>query len=234
MNAPPLSNRPDPAAKTATEQPSVRRPVRHRLLNQARAEETRTAILHHARQAFAGQGFDGTNVRDIAQAAGITHSMVRYHFGTKDQLWREAVREMFALIRAEVHAPVNQDIAEGLSDREVFVSLVDRYVRYCARHPEHARITIMETIRGGERLRWMVDEFVRSEHSQVLPLVKRMMDDGAIARVPIQSFMYGMVGMIQVPFILAEEARIAANYDFMTETAIRKHSDAVIKLLVLE
>ena len=67
---------------------------RHRKLSQVRAEETREAILQKAREAFAEHGFAGASIRDIAVEAGTTHSMIRYHFGTKDQLWREAVRDI--------------------------------------------------------------------------------------------------------------------------------------------
>jgi AcrR family transcriptional regulator len=74
------------------QQAGTRRPV------QARAEETRARILQKARDAFAEMGFAGASIRDIAREAGVTHSMITYHFGTKDGLWREAVRDMFALI----------------------------------------------------------------------------------------------------------------------------------------
>ena len=110
--------------------------------------------------------------------------------------------------------------------------MMRRYVRYSARHPEHARITVSETIRGGDRLKWMVDEFVRSNHGDGLPRMQKLMDEGVIRKVPIESYIYGVVGMIQVPFILAEEARLAMDYDFTTDEAIERHTEAVLKLII--
>lgn len=200
---------------------------RHRKLVQVRAEDTRARILQKAREHFAEYGFAGANVRDIAADAGTTHSMIRYHFGTKDQLWREAVRDMFALLLKSLPQP-----DASLSPRERLARSIKSYARYCAEHPEHARITFAETIRGGERLQWMVDEFVKEDHSIVMPWLEEVMEAGIVPKVPILSFLYAYVGMMQLPFVLANEAKLAANYDFLSEEAIESHAEAVIALLM--
>jgi AcrR family transcriptional regulator len=199
-------------------------------LTQARAEETRARILQTAREVFAEHGLDGISVRDIAQAAGTTHSMITYHFGSKEELWREAVRDMFALLQRTVI-----DVGEGeenLPLPEQFKLRIRRYVRYCAAHPEHARITFAETIRGGERLEWMVREFVKSNHRSIVPLLEEMMEHGLVPRMPPASFLYALVGMTQLPFVLAKEATLALNYDMMSEQAIERHAEAVIALVL--
>lgn len=201
-----------------------------RKLKQGRAEETRDKILETARSAFAEHGYDGANVRDIACEAGTTHSMITYHFGTKDQLWREAVRGMFARIQRQVFEPMARDL--DLPEEERYRRLIHRYARYCAEHPEHARITIAETIRGGDRLRWMVDEFVRPSHSAMQPLVTQLMDAGVIRRMPIESYVYALVGALQMPFVLATEAVLAMGYDFMSERAIHQHAETVLAMIM--
>lgn len=198
-------------------------------LTQARAEETRARILQTARDEFAEHGFDGANVRDIAQAAGTTHSMITYHFGSKEQLWREAVRDMFALLQQTVLESAEQEKDLPLEER--YTRLIRRYVRYCAAHPEHARITIAETIRGGDRLEWMVREFVIRDHKETMPLFRELMEKGIIPEMPVASFVYALVGMIQLPFVLAKESILALKYDFMTEQAIEQHAQAVLALL---
>lgn len=56
-------------------------------------EDTRTHILTKAKELFAAQGFDGTSVRDIVNAAGVNVSLVSYHFGGKDGLYRECIKQ---------------------------------------------------------------------------------------------------------------------------------------------
>jgi len=202
---------------------SPRKPV------QARAEETRARILQTAREHFAEHGFGAASVRDIAKDAGTTHSMIRYHFGSKDLLWREAVRDMFDLLRANVWNRVPRG---EMTARDRLTKVTRLYARYCAQHPEHARITVAETIRGGDRLQWMVDEFVLRDHNSLGPCLQDAMDSGDLPQVPLMSLIYGYVGMMQLPFMLANEAKIAANYDYLSESAIEAHADAVLRILM--
>lgn len=57
------------------------------------AAATRAAILESARREFARSGYSGAGVRDIAQGAGVTAMLVNRYFGSKEQLFAEAVAE---------------------------------------------------------------------------------------------------------------------------------------------
>src|SRR5215469_9187736 len=46
----------------------------------------REHILVIAERLFGEKGFDGTSVRDIAQAAGVNLAMISYYFGSKEKL----------------------------------------------------------------------------------------------------------------------------------------------------
>jgi AcrR family transcriptional regulator len=59
------------------------------------AAATRAAILQSAIGAFARAGYDGVGVREIARAAGVTAMMVNRYFGSKEQLFAEAVDTAF-------------------------------------------------------------------------------------------------------------------------------------------
>ncbi|RKF17631.1 TetR/AcrR family transcriptional regulator [Altericroceibacterium spongiae] len=101
---------------------------------QARAAKTRARILKVALKIFVECGFEGANIRQIAAAADSTHSMITDHFGGKEELWKQAVAQMFATAREELK-PLPGDM--DLPPREAFRRHVRRYIRYCARHPEH-------------------------------------------------------------------------------------------------
>ena len=55
------------------------------------AAATRAAILASARAAFARSGYDGAGVREIAAGAGVTAMLVNRYFGSKEQLFAEAI-----------------------------------------------------------------------------------------------------------------------------------------------
>jgi len=52
---------------------------------------TRQAILASARQAWTEHGFDEVGLREIAGRAGVTAALVNRYFGTKEDLFREAI-----------------------------------------------------------------------------------------------------------------------------------------------
>ena len=61
-------------------------------------DETRDHILQVAGPIFAAEGFQGTTVRAICQAAGVNVAAVNYYFGDKERLYVEAVKHARTLI----------------------------------------------------------------------------------------------------------------------------------------
>jgi AcrR family transcriptional regulator len=61
------------------------------------ANATRSSILNAARTLFAQSGYDGTNLRQVAELAGCNVALVSRYFGGKDDLFKEAVLEGFTL-----------------------------------------------------------------------------------------------------------------------------------------
>ncbi|MBE8469588.1 TetR/AcrR family transcriptional regulator [Streptomyces justiciae] len=57
-----------------------------------RRRATRARILDSARALFAERGFERTTVRAVAAAAGVDPALVMQHFGTKRELFAEAVQ----------------------------------------------------------------------------------------------------------------------------------------------
>src|ERR1041384_7627861 len=51
-------------------------------------------LLEAAVALFAQHGFDAVSTGAVAAAAGLTQSMVHYHFGTKEKLWKAAVEHI--------------------------------------------------------------------------------------------------------------------------------------------
>jgi TetR/AcrR family transcriptional regulator len=52
---------------------------------------TRQRLIEASVDVFSRQGFDGTSLSSIAEEAGVTQPTLNYHFGTKDQLYRDVI-----------------------------------------------------------------------------------------------------------------------------------------------
>jgi len=78
-------------------------------------QDTREAILAAAREAFANRGFDAASIRSIAAAAGVDPALVHHYFGTKDQLFLDAMQA--PLDPAEAVSTVLSQGPDGAGER---------------------------------------------------------------------------------------------------------------------
>lgn len=87
--------------------------------------DTRAAILAVAREAFAAKGFAGTSVRGVAAGAGVDAALVHHYFGTKDDLFLEALE--FPVDPRELLLPAISGGVDGAAERmlRVFLSVWD-------------------------------------------------------------------------------------------------------------
>jgi AcrR family transcriptional regulator len=207
---------------------AARKPV------QARAEATKSRILDVARKHFAERGFEAANTRDIAREADASHAMIRYHFGNKDTLWREAVRDMYQNLWAEVGMGEDEADADKRLDLysiEGFREYLRRYIYYAARHPEYARIVIAESVRGGERLRWMSEEFIRPAHKRYADPLRFHMENANLPKIWHISAVVMIAAVCQMPFVLSGEIGEIYGVDMSGGAAIEAHIDSVFALV---
>lgn len=52
------------------------------------AEQTKKAILKIAAQLFCQYGYKKVSLRQISEQANVSHSLLRYHFGSKEKIWQ--------------------------------------------------------------------------------------------------------------------------------------------------
>ncbi|MCZ8281208.1 MAG: CerR family C-terminal domain-containing protein [Aquidulcibacter sp.] len=189
--------------------------------------ETRIRILDAALDHFSRRGFEAAAVRDIAADAGVTHAVIRLHFGTKDQLWREAVSQLFARFEQEMADPPE----EPTSATPSLAQFIRRYVLYSARHPEHARIMMHESMEPSERLSWMVDTYVIPAHRRVMPALERAVQGRRLPAMSLVSLIYIISSSGQSLFMLGAEAKLIYGIDVAAPETIDQHVAAVLALL---
>ena len=73
----------------------------------------RQQIIDEVLNVFDDLGFEGTSLRAIADAIGVTHPVLVHHFGTKEQLFLEVLRE-HELRFVAASTPEGEGFAEAL------------------------------------------------------------------------------------------------------------------------
>lgn len=93
-----------------------------------RSEETKQAILKAAGDLFAQRGFDGVTMREIAKAAGCSHTTIYIYFKDKEALLHQLSMEPLQLLQATMEA-VLEDPALSPEVRLKRVCMV--FIRFC-------------------------------------------------------------------------------------------------------
>lgn len=214
---------------SAADTPSPRRASKNEHgMRRAQSEATRRKILEAALNAFSERGFDGASTRDIADTAGVNQAMIGYHFASKEDLWRATVDLLFTRMRQELgdRRLVGARLTEDAGWRETLRA----YVHYCARHPEHARLMVQESIRGGPRLDWMVERYIAPGHAHGQPFLDAFSPSTVHLPMHRAALIYIIVAACQIPYVLAAEIQSSTGFDTKSETFINAHLDMLFEL----
>jgi AcrR family transcriptional regulator len=100
------------------------------------APDSRAALLIAAQKHFAESGFKAASVHDIARDAGVNVSLVNYHFGNKEGLFKSCL-ENAGSDRLEVAKRVLSHEPESLEDVRVRIAMfIDEKLIDCVQNPE--------------------------------------------------------------------------------------------------
>ncbi len=191
--------------------------------------DTRSKLLKAAVVQFGKFGFAGTSVRKIADDAGVNHGSIKYHYSSKDDLWRAAVAYLYGLLDEAVH----KDEAEwkNMSPREQIINSATNYIRFSAKHPELSRIVFFETMHESERLEWLTENFIRPYTSRAIARVALAQEQGVyVDDVPAMNLHYVNIAAAKNIFLMAPEIKRAFDIDVFDDDQIEQHIDAVLKL----
>ncbi len=78
------------------------------MLDTAEATSSKAALFEAAALEFGERGYDATRVDRIAERASVNKAMLYYHFGSKEGLYLEVLRDLFRAVGARTTA-----IADG-------------------------------------------------------------------------------------------------------------------------
>lgn len=145
---------------------------------------TKDRILVSAREGFASGGFSETSVKTIAQRAGVNPALVHYHFGSKEALYRETVRDGVAELTREVSSRIDV----GFPPEETLLLYVTHLMDALRRAPDIAGLLRQDQGRGGKATREAFEAVASGSGQNLVTTAERLLgaaqDDGRIRRLP--------------------------------------------------
>jgi len=110
------------------------------LPRQARSAETRRKILQAAITTFGRNGLSGAKMRAIAEEAGVTHTLLTYHFASKERLWRECADAIYRRYAQRLEERIQAN--SGLDGKTRLKTLLRAIVGSAAENPEIHRFMV--------------------------------------------------------------------------------------------
>lgn len=152
-------------------------------------------ILEAALEVFAVHGFDGTSLRSLNADLGLSHGTINQRFGTKEQLYLEAVDHGFGRLLVEVteivsEAPLPADPIDELYIRFRAFMLASR------RRPHLSRLINNVGVHPSPVLSHIFEDFIEPAMRPTRVLIRRLADEGRLRPLSDRSVLMLLSGAI--------------------------------------
>ena len=192
------------------------------------AVNTRRDIIVAAMKTFADEGFEGASLRDIATRAGVTHGLIRHHFGAKLDLWKAVVDfaiEQYATYLTPLLAQVNE-----MDSLQLLKICVRNFVYVSAQYPEIAKVIMNDCKQKGPRLDY-VSERMFPLLRAIEPIFLNIQARGNLKKFNHETFFLFLVTTGSAPFAASALASKLLGYDILTKESIYHYADLVVSTL---
>lgn len=205
-------------------------PARRRTRNNSRPTDTlKRDILEAALKTFARDGYDGASLMDIAAAADTGHPLLLYHFGNKENLWRQVMAHVFEELKAHYSAVV--DLSRDLSGLDSLKMFIRAFVQFSARHPDRVTLVLSEMRADSERLEWLNSEYMVVLHGHLNALFDRVEAEGRLKPIPRANLMLILIGAVSTLFMAEPVVRRVYGVNPQTPENVSAHADWIIEML---
>jgi TetR/AcrR family transcriptional regulator len=198
-----------------------------------RADEspaTSDDILLVALRSFADRGYDGTSVRELNQALGVSHNLINRRFGSKERLWRAVVDRWFGEL-VDVLAPAASLDGDG-DPLERVRGFVVTFIEVNARRPEMARLMNVEASVGGPRLDYLFERFITPCLLPAAALATKLQAEGRMRPVPLGTLFFLIAHGATAPAAHRPLAALLGIADPTDPATVRLHARTVAELLI--
>lgn len=145
--------------------------VKQKIVDQCNEPDTKNRIFQIAAHLFAQKGFSGVSMREISELSGVTKPTIYYHFGSKEQIYKELIDAGLEHNEADM----DRIRTMKLSLKDALIELIKEKFRDCEQYPDFFRI-FLDLYLSIEKLDY-IEEF-KIKAQQPLRQMAKMLKDG--------------------------------------------------------
>ena len=215
------------AKRPGARAPAARRASTFEPARPTRGDSAREAILAAAERVFARAGFNGATTAAIAEAAGVPKPNLHYHFGSKNELYREV------LSRTLHDWLVPMDGLEPEADpRAALEAYIRAKMAMSAERPDASRVFANELLHGAP----VLGEAMRSELRAMVRRKAKVIDawiaSGRMANVDSTHLFFTIWAATQTYADFDVQVRAVLGREEMSPRDHARASEHVVALLL--
>jgi AcrR family transcriptional regulator len=189
---------------------------------------SRQRIIDAAVEVFSERGYRGGTTREIAARAGLTQSLLTYHFASKDELWQAAIDQLFGTLRTFGIEQLR--FAESGSADQLARQVIADFVRIAARHANLFRLLTDEGESNEARIGWVVDTHIKPLYDVFAEFCSAV--DVKPENIPNAFFI--VAGAASMLFTGAHLAERLTGRSPLGDREIDQHADFLARVLIPE
>lgn len=192
------------------------------------SEKTKQTVLKSALKVFAREGFYNAKLREIADLAGTTHSLIRHHFGSKDDLWKAVVDYGLNLQEKNILRIIKS--RKSADAVELFNDFIKSYVSTIAKKPELSKILLHDNSRSSPHLDYLIER-QKQLHSIIEPVFKNAQKAGYFRGFDHDSFLVYVRALVETPIATRDITNKLLKGDILSKKGIAIHTERVRRFL---
>jgi len=190
---------------------------------------TKQKILDSALEEFGEYGFDGARVDRVAKAAGVNKAMLYYYFSSKENLFREVVRNHFL---PKIHR-LGEAIDASNDLESILLEAADTYRNLFHRQDQFLRIALRELAKPKSLL---LDEIGNSIRGSQVPAklgqaLLKGMESGELRKLDLHQTVISFLTM-NIGYYLASGLMNRVNKIDDVDDFTEKRKRAVVDLFL--
>jgi len=143
-----------------------------------RLKDVRERIMEESIRLFSEHGFNGTSIQAIAEAVGIRKPSLLYHFGSKEQLRDEVLREMLSHWKNELP----RLLSNATSGQDRFSSIISAVMEFFFEDRNRARLTVREMLDRPQEIGLLIKEHLGPWIKLIADYIRMGQESGTIRK----------------------------------------------------
>jgi AcrR family transcriptional regulator len=157
------------------------------------AEERREKTLKSVAEEFAENGFEGTRMADLAEAADISEAMLVKLYESKENLYSELIKQK---IEQKPGTPFPDEELDELSPSDVLLTLAMELASRCDEDQTFLRLLYYSALEDNELSDMFYEERIQKLQEQLSSYMRDQIEQGTFRDLDPDQAATGFMGMI--------------------------------------